>query len=186
MKDISKFAVIFVILVLFGGLIFYFSKRSAEPSLKLAEKNLMRLISPAFEEKQSIPQKYTCDGQDINPPLKIEDVPTGTKSLVLVVDDPDAPRGTWVHWTVWNIAPDTKEIPENSVPQEAVEGITDFGTTGYGGPCPPSGTHRYFFRLYALSKTLQLNPSATKTELEKAMKGFMLEQTELMGVYGRP
>lgn len=144
----------------------------------------MKLESPAFGNMERIPSKYTCDGQDINPPLKISDVPENTKSLVLIVDDPDAPAGTWVHWLVWNISPNTKEIPENSVPKNAVEGITSWNRVGYGGPCPPSGTHRYFFKLYALDTILDL-PSTTISELEKAMENHILDKAELVGLYSR-
>lgn len=145
----------------------------------------MKLESPAFEHNQKIPSKYTCDGKNINPPLKIESVPEATKSLVLIMDDPDAPRGTWVHWTLWNISPDTKEIPENSVPAGAVQGQTSFGKPGYGGPCPPSGTHRYFFKLYALDATLELSPQADRATLETAMEGRILDKAELIGLYSR-
>ncbi|GAG65703.1 unnamed protein product, partial [marine sediment metagenome] len=105
------------------------------------------------------------------------------KSLVLIVDDPDAPAKTWVHWTVWNIDPKTTEILENSIPQDAVEGVTDFGTSGYGGPCPPSGTHRYFFKLYALDTTLDLSSSATVEDIQEAMEGHILDSVELIGLY---
>mgnify|MGYP001574903890 CR=1 FL=1 len=145
----------------------------------------MKLGSPAFEHNQKIPSKYTCDGENINPPLKIESVPEATKSLVLIMDDPDAPRGTWVHWTLWNISPDTKEIPENSVPAGAVEGATSFGKPGYGGPCPPSGTHRYFFKFYSLNTTFELSPQVDKAILETAMEGRILDKAELVGLYSR-
>lgn len=145
----------------------------------------MKIESAAFQHNQSIPSKHTCDGQNVNPPLTFSDIPAEAKSLVLINDDPDAPAGTWVHWTVWNISPTTTQIPENSVPQGAVEGITSFRKPGYGGPCPPSGTHRYFFKLYALDRTLDLDQSATKQELEKAMEGHIVTQTELIGLYNR-
>lgn len=153
----------------------------------------MKLTSSTFSHNQSIPSKYTCDGENVNPPLAIFDVPTNAKSLVLIMDDPDAPAGTWVHWTVWNIDPETKELAENSVPQGTIQGETSFGKSGYGGPCPPastqrgepSGTHRYFFKLYALDTTLSLTTSSTKQDLEKAMTGHILEQTELIGLYSR-
>ena len=132
-----------------------------------------------------IPSKYTCDGENINSPFQIADVPSAAKSLVLISDDPDAPMGTWVHWTVWNIPLETKEIGENSAPIGAVEGITSFGNKGYGGPCPPSGTHRYFFKLYALDKALDLPPSAKASDIEKAMTGHILDKTELIGLYQR-
>ncbi len=118
-------------------------------------------------------------------PLGDSPIPAEAKSLVLIVDDPDAPAGDWVHWTVWNISAKTKTIAENSLPENAAEGFTDFGKPGYGGPCPPTGTHRYFFKLYALDTTLALNSSAKKTDIEKAMEGHILEQAELVGLYQR-
>ncbi|MBI1934040.1 YbhB/YbcL family Raf kinase inhibitor-like protein [Candidatus Peregrinibacteria bacterium] len=145
----------------------------------------MKISSPAFIHNQSIPSLYTCDGANRSPPLKISGVPVEAKSLVLVNDDPDAPAGTWVHWLLWNIDPKTKEISEGVPPPEAIEGTTSFRKTGYGGPCPPSGTHRYFFKLYALDRTLDLPPSADKAKLEKAFEGHILAKTELMGLYQR-
>ena len=130
----------------------------------------LKLSSPAFRHSDSIPSKYTCDGADVNPPLVIENAPLNAKSLALIVDDPDAPAGNWVHWVVWNIDPTTDEIRENTVPYGALQGINDFRKHDYGGPCPPSGTHRYFFKLYALDMMLSLGPKANKTELERAMK----------------
>ncbi len=145
----------------------------------------VKISSSAFNHKELIPSKYTCDGMDVNPPLAIENVPSGAKSLALIVDDPDAPRGMWVHWIVWNIDPGTKEIKENSVPPGAKQGMSDFGKRDYGGPCPPSGTHRYFFKLYALDATLSLGPDTTKTALEAAMKGHVIAQAEIIGLYKR-
>ena len=145
----------------------------------------LQLVSPAFKNNEFIPEKYTCDGKDINPPLLIENIPSGTKSMALIVDDPDAPEGTWVHWVVWNISPDTKEMKESSVPGGAQQGVNDFRKHEYGGPCPPSGTHRYFFKLYALDTMLNLGSKAKKSDLEQAMKGHILEKTELIGRYRR-
>lgn len=138
--------------------------------------------SDVFESNKLIPFKYTCDGEDVNPPLKIEGIPEGTKSLVLIVDDPDAPMGTWDHWIVWNITP-TDKIVENTVP--GVEGMNDFRKHSYGGPCPPSGTHRYFFKVYALDTKLTLNPNSRKKDVEKAMKDHVLAKGELVGLYRR-
>ncbi len=145
----------------------------------------MKIASPAFEHEKNIPSAYTCDGRDINPSLQIADVPAGAKSLALIVDDPDAPVGDWVHWLIWNLKPDTKEISEDSVPAGAVQGTTDFGNPRWGGPCPPSGIHRYYFKLYALDAELNLPSSAKKKDLEKAMEGHILEQGVLMGRYSR-
>jgi Raf kinase inhibitor-like YbhB/YbcL family protein len=145
----------------------------------------MQLISPAFAQNQHVPTEYTCKGNNISPPLQIKEVPKDTKSLVLFMHDPDAPVGDWVHWTVWNIPPDTEEIPENSVPEGAVEGTTSFKDTGYGGPCPPWGTHRYIFDLYALDTVLDLKPGAGSDELTAAIKDHISQQTELVGVFSR-
>lgn len=145
----------------------------------------MKLTSPAFKHGQRIPAIYTCDGKNINPPLVISEVPPGTKSLALIVDDPDAPAGVWVHWVVWNIRPDTNKIAEGSVSKEAEEGITSFGRTGYGGPCPPRGTHHYFFRLYALDTKLNLPKQSSREQADKAMKLHIIAETKLMGLYER-
>lgn len=144
----------------------------------------MKLTSPAFENKKTIPSKYTCDDKNLSPPLLISEVPENAQSLALIMDDPDAPMGTWVHWVIWNIDPKTTELKEGEK-QNAKEGITDFKRSGYGGPCPPSGTHRYFFKLYALNTKLDLPETTTKKELEKAMKGHIIEKTELIGTYKR-
>ncbi|MBI5576307.1 MAG: YbhB/YbcL family Raf kinase inhibitor-like protein [Deltaproteobacteria bacterium] len=143
------------------------------------------IASPAFEDQGLIPPKYTCDGADVNPPLSIGNIPVKTKSLALVVDDPDAPMGTWVHWVMWNMGPGVDSVPENSIPKGALQGTNDFRKQGYGGPCPPSGTHRYYFKLYALDAPLALQPGATKAQLEQAMKGHLLGKAELIGLYRR-
>lgn len=143
----------------------------------------MDVMSPEFENGKNIPGKFTCDGDDINPTLIIEDIPAGTKSLALIVDDPDAPMGTWVHWVSFNI-PVVSRIDEDSIPGK--QGINDFGRKGYGGPCPPSGTHRYFFKLYALDNVLDLNEGIKKEALEKAMEGHILDKAELIGIYKKP
>jgi len=140
------------------------------------------ITSPVFGNNGYIPAKYTCDGEDVNPPLKIEYVPGGTQSLVLIVDDPDAPAGTWSHWTVWNIPP-AEKIEENSVP--GVEGLNDFGRHSYGGPSPPSGTHRYFFKVYALDTKLDLDKNSRKNDVEEAMEGHVLAKGEIIGLYSR-
>lgn len=147
--------------------------------------NAFRLASSVFENNGSIPSKFTCDGKDVNPPLSIQGVPAGTKSLALIVDDPDAPRGMWVHWVVWNIDPKIAEIREDSVPKGAAQGMNDFRKRDYGGPCPPSGTHRYFFKLYALDNLPDPGPKGEKTDLEKAMQGHIISQTQIIGTYKR-
>lgn len=143
----------------------------------------MELTSPVFQHHGSIPPKYTCDGDNASPPLAVSDVPKNAKSLALICDDPDAPIGTFVHWVVWNIPSNTSQIPENHKFQN--EGITDFGRKGWGGPCPPSGTHRYFFKLYALDTTLSLPPTARKRDLEFTMRGHVLGEAQLVGLYKR-
>ena len=144
----------------------------------------MKLTSPAFENNGKIPSEYTCDGSDTSPELNIADVPKNAKSLVLVNDDPDAPVGTWDHWIVFNILPATAKIEKGEEP-EGLGGKNSWGKTGYGGPCPPSGVHRYFFKLYALDTTLNLKEGATKKEIEKAMQGHVVAKTELIGTYKR-
>ena len=145
----------------------------------------MKLSSPAFENNQYIPAKYTCDGGNVNPPLSITGTPEETKSIVLIVDDPDATNGDWVHWTVFNIAPNAKEIKENYAPAGSIEGKTNFRNPGYGGPCPPSGIHHYQFKLYALDAVLNLDATAGKKDIEKAMFGRVLAQDLLVGLYER-
>jgi Raf kinase inhibitor-like YbhB/YbcL family protein len=139
--------------------------------------------SPVFENNQLIPAKYTCDGDNVNPPLTIEGVPEGAKSLALIVDDPDCPTGTWNHWLVWNIPPTTRKIEENKVP--GTEGISTYRKHAYGGPCPPSGTHRYFFKVYALDAKLDLTANSTKKDVERAMESHVLAEGELVGLYRR-
>ena len=151
----------------------------------------MKLMSPEFGNNKLIPTKYTCQGDDINPAIVIENIPQGAKSLALIVDDPDAPMGTWVHWVLFNLPPSVSSLAENVPPLEkldngGIHGKNDFGKLGYGGPCPPSGTHRYFFKLYALDTKLDFAPGARKDQLLKAMKGHILAEGELIGAYKRP
>ena len=143
----------------------------------------LTIESPAFEHGKLIPRKYSCDGQDINPPLTIEGIPKEAKTLALVIDDPDAPGGTFDHWVVWNISPFTTKISEHSVP--GIEGLNSARKQGYTGPCPPSGSHRYFFKVYALDTELNLGVKTTKRDLEKAMQGHIVAKGELIGLYHR-
>ena len=145
----------------------------------------LRITSSAFADGEAIPPKYTADGDDVNPPLIISGVPEGAQSLVLIMDDPDAPMGTWDHWIVFNIPADTSEITEDSVPAGAIQGRNSWGRSDYGGPAPPRGTHRYFFKLYALDTKLDLPAGSKKTRLEAAMKGHILADAELIGLYSR-
>lgn len=182
------FAVLLIVVI---GIIFFaefFSyatfvtiKKSPQRSIILSH---MLISSPAFENNSTIPALYTCDGENINPPLVFSVVPQNAKSLVLIVDDPDAPGGTWDHWIVFNIPPTVKEIQEHSVPQ-GIESVTSWGKPGYGGPCPPSGTHHYHFTVYALSTLLSLDASAKKLDVEEAIRGFIIEQSKLIGLYKR-
>lgn len=145
----------------------------------------MKIQSSAFGEGQPIPKKYTCDGDGVNPPLNFSDIPSKTQSLALIVDDPDAPAGTWVHWLVWDMDPAVTSLAENSAPSGATQGKTSFGQNVYGGPCPPAGQHRYYFKLYALDTKLKLPSYSTVAELNSAMQGHIITQAELMGTYGR-
>jgi Raf kinase inhibitor-like YbhB/YbcL family protein len=139
--------------------------------------------SPVFEHNKPIPKKYSCDGEEVNPPLTIENIPSGSKSIALIIDDPDASRVTFDHWIMWNIPPSGK-IDENSAP--GAQGLSSAGEVGYVGMCPPSGAHRYFFKVYALDTKLDLKPEQTKKkDLEKAMQGHTLAKGELVGVYRR-
>ena len=151
----------------------------------------LKITSPAFENEGMIPPKYTADGSDVSPPLKIESMPEGAKSLALISDDPDARIGTWIHWTMWNIPADKTELaeavpPDTKLPDGSVQGMTTFGRHGYGGPALPRGTtHRYFFKLYALDTKLNLPEKSGKKELVKAMEGHIIAQGQLMGKYKR-
>ncbi len=144
----------------------------------------MTITSAAFKHNSKIPSKYTCDGENINPPLEFSEIPKETKSLVLVVDDPDAPSKTWVHWVLYNIDQSTAKIEENS-PVKGIQGITDFGKLGYGGPCPPSGTHRYFFKLYALDTILDAPSGLTKQQILEKARDHVIEEAELVGLYNK-
>ena len=143
----------------------------------------MEIHSSAFINNLMIPSRFTCDGEDISPPIVFSNLPNNTKSLILIVDDPDAPNGTFTHWLLWNILPTTTEIDVGKIPAEAVEGTTSFGKPGYGGPCPPSGTHHYHFKLYSLDTLLNLKHGASRDELENAMKDHILSTAELVGIY---
>jgi len=151
----------------------------------------LQMSSAAFSSGEAIPKKFTCDGPDVSPQLKWNDPPAKTQSMALIMDDPDAPGSTWVHWVLYDLPANTRELPEGVAKQEqlssgARQGRNDFEKTGYGGPCPPPGKpHRYFFKLYALDNKLNLKSGATKAELERAMKSHVLGQAELIGKYGR-
>lgn len=150
----------------------------------------IKITSSAFQDGGLIPAKYTCDGADVSPPLQWDNVPQGAKSIALICDDPDAPMGTFVHWVLFNLPAETRQLAEKvaadkTLPSGARQGTSGFGRVGYGGPCPPSGTHRYFFKIYALDTTLDLPAGARKSDLLKVMQGHILAQGQLVGKYKR-
>jgi Raf kinase inhibitor-like YbhB/YbcL family protein len=154
------------------------------------ETRTIQISSPAFDNGGMIPEQYTCDGENISPPLSWEPVPEGTQSIALIMDDPDAPGGTFVHWVVYDLPPDVQELPENlprdkRFPIGGEQGINSTDQLGYVGPCPPSGAHRFFFKVYALDEKLNLPAGETKSKLLKAMEGHILAQGQLMGRYRR-
>jgi Raf kinase inhibitor-like YbhB/YbcL family protein len=159
--------------------------RQKEEATKRKVPGSMKITSSVFEHNKTIPSKYTCNGENINPPLEFTDVSKEAKSLVLIVDDPDAPMGTWTHWVVYNISSFVREVKEHSIPADGVEGGTSFGKPGYGGPCPPSGVHRYFFKLYALNKTLSIKGKVDKESVLEYMKDAIIDQAELIGLYSQ-
>jgi len=166
------------------------TNKTVEDTMSTGSSGKFTLTSPAFKEGDAIPLKYTADGQNISPPLKWSPVPTQTKSLALIVDDPDAPAGIWVHWVIFNIPANVNELPENiptasSLSNGALQGKNDSRDLGYEGPSPPGGTHRYFFKLYALDAMLNLSAGSTKADLLKAMEGHVIGETVLMGRYSR-
>ncbi len=158
----------------------------------IEEKNMenISIVSEAFKEGANIPSEYTCDGKNISPALSWNGIPEETKSIALIMDDPDAPSGTFVHWLLYNLPSETKKL-EKGFPKEDIfrdgttHGKTSFGNIGYGGPCPPSGSHRYYFRIYAIDKKLDLLPRATRNQIDDAIKGHIIAKGELMGRYKR-
>ena len=164
-----------VLIVFFLGLALFYAY-----GIQAGQGGQMNLSSPDFKNNGLIPKKFTCEGQDINPALLIQGIPESAQSLALIVDDPDAPMGTWVHWVLYDI-PIISRIEEGSAPGK--KGVNDSGPGDYAGPCPPSGTHRYFFKIYALDKKLNLGEGLSKKELEEAMEGHILEKAELVGLY---
>ena len=149
-----------------------------------AEGARMKITSSAFQHGGNIPSKFTCDGSDSSPHLQINGIPPGAKSLVLIADDPDAPGGLFTHWLVWNISPQTNVIAESTTPK-GVQGTNDFGKSGYKGPCPPPGTHRYSFKIFALDRELDLRPGEKRSQVDAAIKGHVIAQGELVGRYAR-
>ena len=154
------------------------------PIAALAQGDL-RISSPAFADGAAIPGQFTCQGKNVSPPLDIACNLPGAKSLVLIVEDPDAPSGTFTHWIVWNIPPDAKKFAQGAAPSGALEGTNDFGTAGYSGPCPPFGVHRYIFRLFALNSTLSAPAGASRRDIDAAMRGHVLKSVSFMGRYSK-
>lgn len=183
----------FLLLVIFLALVTSNCRPALSPTTPPetgSQATPFELTSTAFVQGSPIPQQYTCDGEDISPPLEWSDPPAGTHSFALIADDPDAPVGTWVHWVLYNLPADSHALPEaippdTELPDGSRHGQNSWQRPGYGGPCPPGGTHRYFFKLYALDTALDLAPGASSTQLLQAMEGHILAQTEVMGVYTR-
>lgn len=159
------------------------AQTTTTPPTTLPPTATMEISSPAFAHQASIPPKYSCEGDDVSPQLDIANVPPNSESLVLIMDDPDAPVGTWDHWVAYDIAP-TETIAEGNH-EIGTSGINSWGTTGYGGPCPPSGTHRYFFQVYALDVELGVTEGATKTDIIAAMKGHIIDEAQIIGLFSR-
>jgi Raf kinase inhibitor-like YbhB/YbcL family protein len=186
----GRFMVLGPILILTaGGVVVCFAgdKQAKKGALRM---DTITIASAAFKDKEPIPSAYTCDGADVSPPLAWSTIPAAAKSFVLIVDDPDAPMGTWVHWVVYDLPPTRAALDENipktdTVPGGGKQGRSDFNRVGYNGPCPPSGTHRYFFKIYALDTMLNLPSGKSKQEVEKAMKGHVVGKGELVGTYKR-
>lgn len=192
MRGISKTLFIILVGLGVGVLLFFFflpqnEQRVTKQKAKMARENQkeIQVRSSAFGNNQQIPKKYTCDGENISPPLSIESVPDEAVSLVLTVDDPDAPGGTWTHWMVWNIPAQTRVIEEGKLPTGAVEGKNSFGNIGYGGPCPPSETHRYVFKVYALDTKISPKNDISLRQLEDFIKGKTIAEGTLVGTYTR-
>jgi len=188
-----KYLIISVGLIVLGGIIwmsyFYSTEETGNKSYKQANEYTMNITSTAFEHEGNIPAKYTCDGTNTNPPLSFENIPMGTQSLALIMDDPDVPPSVredrmWDHWIIWNIDQGMMEIKEGTEP-EGVHGTTTSNTLSYVGPCPPDREHRYFFKLYAIDTLLSIPEGSSKAEVEGAMEGHILEEAILMGRYER-
>ncbi len=188
----AKILWVLVVIIILGllayGAFSYFSPKTEkylEKKLLQTKSFNMKLTSPAFEDNQIIPEQYTCNGDNINPSLIISETPENAQSLVLIVSDPDSPAGIFQHWIVYNIAPEINFIKKDSMPEEAIQLKNDFGVANYGGPCPGTGTHRYFFKIYALDQKLDLPVGAKLQDLEEKMNGHILDSGELVGLYSK-
>jgi len=183
---LKKTTYILLAIILIVLVVLIFSQKLVKNDLiKQSLKYNMKISSSKFNNNDLISKKYTCDGDNVNPPLDFSGIPVGTKSLAVIVDDPDAPSGTWTHWVVWNIEPNTSKIEEDSAPVNAIEGVNSYSKTSYDGPCPPSGTHHYFFKVFALDFKPNLSYSSGAKELEEAMIGHILEFAEISVKYSR-
>ena len=171
-----------VTVVVIFGVFYWFSTK--DETVKQLPAKTMALTSTAFADGGTIPEIYTCDGSNISPPLEFSNIPEGTESLALVVNDPEAPSGNWVHWAVWNIPTSTVGLHAGEKLSGAIQGLTSFGRNGYGGPCPPEGEHQYFFNLYALDTTLNLQ-AVYGIKLEKTIESHIIQKAELIGKYHR-
>jgi Raf kinase inhibitor-like YbhB/YbcL family protein len=176
---------IYLFLLLAGFTLILSACATSTTETEAAVTTSITITSDAFASGQSIPVKYSCRGNNISPALAWDEPPTGTQSFALIVNDPDAPMGTWVHWILYNISSNARSLQENADTNEMSVGKNSSGNMRYDGPCPPSGTHRYFFKLYALDSTLNLSPGATKQQLLDAIKGHILAQGELMGTFSK-
>jgi Raf kinase inhibitor-like YbhB/YbcL family protein len=188
MKEMKLLFILLVVIIAVGSLLHYQKNKTQPPKrsqvLTNNQSKNMKISSSSFQNNGEIPKKYTCDGEGINPPLVFSDIPSEAKSLVLIMDDPDAPMaGGFVHWVVFNMNPGTSEIGENVKPESGIEGTGSSGKNGYVPPCPPSGTHHYHFKLYALDSELNLNVSAKREDVEKAMEEHIIDRAEIIGLY---
>jgi Raf kinase inhibitor-like YbhB/YbcL family protein len=190
MKKAITVIILIIILGFAAGIIYKYSGKHTtvfnnQEQQKINTTTPMTITSAVFADNQAIPKQYTCDGAGINPPLQFGSVPSEAKSLALLVEDPDAPTGIWIHWLMWNIPPTVNQIAENSVPTGAVQGQESSGQNVFGAPCPPSGIHHYIFTVYALDSTLTLPSYSTAENLQAAMQGHIIEQAQIIGLYGR-
>lgn len=183
MKYIAGLLILFIIAIAFS-----LTRVSGKINFKdktIRSRYNMNITSPEFENAKNIPDKFTCNGENISPSLHFENPPMDAKSLALIADDPDAPSGTWTHWIIWNIDPQVKVIPENGLPPQALSGTNDFGKKGYGGPCPPSGTHHYHFKLFALDSKVEIPEGSDRKTAENAIKSHIIDEAELVGLYSK-
>ena len=187
MKTITQTVFVFIIYIIGGYTSSYAAMQLTSPAFRhlTHSQNPAEKYNPQESDASSyIPIRYTCNGMDTSPELTIDGVPGNAKSLVLIMDDPDAPVGTFVHWIIWNMPPDTKTLKTGQTPP-GIQGMTDFRKRGYGGPCPPSGVHRYYFKLYALDTLLDINTGSGKSNVEQAIKGHIIDKAELIGLFKR-